>query len=359
MAPVSDMSEGPGWWIASDGKWYPPHLHPSVGVPDGPTSEQPGGSPLDGGAGSDLGPRPAPTDGFSGAPPTPSDGAPAPKHGRRPLAAAMSLVVVVLVIVGAVTIFGSSESAGAKVVNAVTTSLNDGSAHVTVNLTGSAADTNVTGTGSGGIDFSNDALQLHLTVGADGQQEPIDAVYEGGVVYESLPGLGAVAPGKSWLSIDLSSLQKEAAQDPSSGSLGSNPAVMLQMLAQQGNTVVPLGPSTVDGSAVNGYSVTVNPARAEQQIKKAKLPPWMQLAVAGLKVHDLRFKVYVDQSGLLRSMVSQVSESTGAAGNVSFSETLDFSDYGTPVTVTTPPASQVESFEQLLQAAGSQASPSP
>ena len=22
--------EGPDWWIASDGKWYPPELHPSV-----------------------------------------------------------------------------------------------------------------------------------------------------------------------------------------------------------------------------------------------------------------------------------------------------------------------------------------
>jgi hypothetical protein len=25
---VSDVSQGPGWWIASDGKWYPPESHP-------------------------------------------------------------------------------------------------------------------------------------------------------------------------------------------------------------------------------------------------------------------------------------------------------------------------------------------
>ena len=25
---MSDVSQGPGWWIASDGKWYPPELHP-------------------------------------------------------------------------------------------------------------------------------------------------------------------------------------------------------------------------------------------------------------------------------------------------------------------------------------------
>lgn len=27
---MSDISQGPGWWIASDHKWYPPELHPSV-----------------------------------------------------------------------------------------------------------------------------------------------------------------------------------------------------------------------------------------------------------------------------------------------------------------------------------------
>jgi hypothetical protein len=27
---MSDLSRGPGWWLASDGKWYPPNLHPEV-----------------------------------------------------------------------------------------------------------------------------------------------------------------------------------------------------------------------------------------------------------------------------------------------------------------------------------------
>jgi len=31
---MSDNPEGPGWWIASDGKWYPPELHPSVRTED-------------------------------------------------------------------------------------------------------------------------------------------------------------------------------------------------------------------------------------------------------------------------------------------------------------------------------------
>jgi uncharacterized RDD family membrane protein YckC len=35
---MADVSQGPGWWIASDGKWYPPHLHPSAVQPR-PTPE--------------------------------------------------------------------------------------------------------------------------------------------------------------------------------------------------------------------------------------------------------------------------------------------------------------------------------
>ncbi len=27
---MSEISAGQGWWIASDGNWYPPELHPSV-----------------------------------------------------------------------------------------------------------------------------------------------------------------------------------------------------------------------------------------------------------------------------------------------------------------------------------------
>lgn len=27
---MSDQSQGPGWWVASDGRWYPPEQHPST-----------------------------------------------------------------------------------------------------------------------------------------------------------------------------------------------------------------------------------------------------------------------------------------------------------------------------------------
>jgi hypothetical protein len=33
---MSDQSQGPGWWMASDNRWYPPHLHPDYVAPPPP-----------------------------------------------------------------------------------------------------------------------------------------------------------------------------------------------------------------------------------------------------------------------------------------------------------------------------------
>jgi hypothetical protein len=46
---MSDAPQGPGWWQASDGKWYPPEQQPAGGAPSGPPpaygAAGPGGAP--------------------------------------------------------------------------------------------------------------------------------------------------------------------------------------------------------------------------------------------------------------------------------------------------------------------------
>ena len=349
---VSDTSQGPGWWVASDGKWYPPHLHPSVRIP-GP-SEAATGAPIGASAWS------AQTATATATSEEPSRSLATDNPGRHPrtrFAVVTGVVVVILLVVGAVVVFGQAESAGAQVTRAVDTTLDRGSAHISMTLAGRSDGTTLTGSGFGSIDFTRNALRLQMTIGADGQPAvPVTAVYLGGIVYESVPGLDTIAPGKQWISMDLSALQQAQSQNPSSDGLGSNPAVMLQMLAQQGNKVVALGPSTVDGVAVNGYSVTVNPSSVAQQLKKAHLPTWMQQAVAGSTQQNVDIKVFVDTAGLLRSLQMHLTETTGSSGPFSYDETLGLSDYGTPVTVTAPPAVQVEGFQQFLQVVGTRGS---
>ena len=73
---MSDKPEGPGWWIASDGKWYPPELHPTFkdDVRDQPTTPRtvPQQVPV----------QEAPVQGAVQTPPGPTAGDPRPQRGQ-------------------------------------------------------------------------------------------------------------------------------------------------------------------------------------------------------------------------------------------------------------------------------------
>ena len=57
---MSDVSQGPGWWLASDGKWYPPHTAPQATLPPDAGVAYPGyAQPQPGPAAYDQGAAPA------------------------------------------------------------------------------------------------------------------------------------------------------------------------------------------------------------------------------------------------------------------------------------------------------------
>jgi len=57
---MSDASQGPGWWLASDGKWYPPETWTGAPLPTAMPTAMPAGSPLPQTTGGLGGPGPMP-----------------------------------------------------------------------------------------------------------------------------------------------------------------------------------------------------------------------------------------------------------------------------------------------------------
>ena len=286
-----------------------------------------------------------------------------PSHLRRPrrrVVGGLAALVVVAGAAGAAVVVTGGKSAEAAVIDSVNSSMSDRTAHVSMNLAVTTPSATVTGSGTGGIDFSQSAMQLQLTAGVAGQQIQLQALYIAGTVYEQIPDLDQSIPGKSWISLDLSSPASAGSQGSSTFGAGDNPTAMLHLLAQQGNTVVALGSSAIDGTPVQGYAVTLDPAVIRSELAQAKLPSWVSGALAQVNIGQTSMKVYVDGSGLLRRIGIDIAESIASSENVSVDESLDFSDYGAAVNVSPPPSDQVASFEQFLQeaqaAAGSNAS---
>lgn len=45
LGQMSEAPQGPGWWQASDGRWYPPHTHPAYQPPPPPVAPRGSGVP--------------------------------------------------------------------------------------------------------------------------------------------------------------------------------------------------------------------------------------------------------------------------------------------------------------------------
>lgn len=80
---MSDQSQGPGWWVASDGNWYPPESHPDFRPPPPPTSRP-----------TDTPPSSAPLGGWSAPASTPPSSPPKRGATRRLLVLVATAVVV-------------------------------------------------------------------------------------------------------------------------------------------------------------------------------------------------------------------------------------------------------------------------
>jgi hypothetical protein len=275
---------------------------------------------------------------------------------RRTAVKALSVVMTIVVVgVGAFLIFGRGKSADAAVTDAVDSALASKTADLVISGSGGAAGANVTISGTGAIDFGQNALQMSLKISGGPEQITEQAIYLDKTIYFNLGNeIGQVLPGKSWISLDLGQLTQGSAATSlgNGGSFGTDPAAALKVLGQDGNQATDLGSSTVNGVNVEGYAVHVDPAAIKADLAKENLPAWLQQAVKSVSNPNINYKVYVDGSGQLARMTTDTTETVrGLAVNEGI--TMDFTNYGATVNVTAPPVDQVATFQSFLQAAQS------
>lgn len=99
---MSDSSQGEGWWIASDGKWYPPDQVPGPSTPPEPVAAQPpptAVTPL--APPPTRAPDPPPAGGYAAPPPAPGYAAPPPaKKGGNGCLKAFLIVFAIMAVLG-------------------------------------------------------------------------------------------------------------------------------------------------------------------------------------------------------------------------------------------------------------------
>jgi hypothetical protein len=205
----------------------------------------------------------------------------------------------------------------------------------------------VSAAGSGAVDFTNDACQLDVTYSGAAQVAgmQLHELFVGGSFYLSMPAISTVVPGKSWVS---GTTAGTTSITPGS----SDPASVLTLLAQEGDSVRPAGSTAIDGVAVRAYDVEITPNAISRRLRTANLPAGVLQQVKGMFGRSgLHLTVYVGQAtNLIRRITIAMNLSLDGA-TVNGTVTEDLTNYGVPVVINAPPASQVISLQQFEVAA--------
>jgi hypothetical protein len=199
-----------------------------------------------------------------------------------------------------------------------------------------------------------------LTTSIAGQQIQIREV--GQVLYEKLPAAASshLPGGKPWVSVNLNTLVKHvtgASLSELEAGQQEDPANTLSYLKEaSASGLHKVGSATVRGVPTTEYTATIDldKVAAAQPGAVAKA---IKAEEKALGTSSYPISVWVDARHLVRqltyhSTVSPASSPTAgstAGSHATVSATLQFYDFGTPVTVTAPPASQTSDITTLLQ----------
>lgn len=247
---------------------------------------------------------------------------------------------------------------------AATKSENAGGAKMDMTVAASADGKSFTVTAGGVFDQSEGDMTMDLSdvvsqaglPASDGTAE-FRYLQENGdpVVYMSIPFLSSQLPGgASWIKIDLEQAGKSLGVDLDQliNQANQNPAQALDMLRASGS-VTEVGTETVDGVSTTHYKATIDLSQAADKLG-SDAEAWVQRLVNAGAPATIPVDVWIGDDGLIRRLTMDESLATGAqSGDVKV--TIDISDYGTPVNVTAPPASDTIDLTALASQAAAAA----
>jgi hypothetical protein len=208
-------------------------------------------------------------------------------------------------------------------------------------------------TGHGQIDMVSPAFKMTAYMSARGVSLTMDEVIDHGILDIAINANGqtlADLTGKHWVQIPIDSTS--GVDQLQTG----DPVAALQVLRSQGADVRPVGTRIINGVATTGYRVVPTKAAIVAEAKKtlatAGLTP-DQVASLDQEIEHLaapKFIVWIDKAQLARrvTMVMDFGGSVGLSGTIN----MDFTRYGAPVSIAPPPADDVGSFSDFLNAVG-------
>jgi hypothetical protein len=187
--------------------------------------------------------------------------------------------------------------------------------------------------------------RLAMTVESGGQSTAIDTVIDRTVLYiRSAVFQQALPAGKEWVRLDLAQFAKQ--QGVNLGSLvDSNPTPNGALAYLRGSTgeVQDLGKEKVHGAETTHYRTTIDLEQAAKRAKGATKQSLRRVIdVSGVK--KLPVDAWIGDDGYVHKVVYRQYSGKNQSAKI----TMELYDFGSPVTITPPPAATVIDFQKIL-----------
>ncbi|HEY7046094.1 MAG TPA: LppX_LprAFG lipoprotein [Jatrophihabitantaceae bacterium] len=160
---------------------------------------------------------------------------------------------------------------------------------------------------------------------------PVQVIIVDGDVYTK--GLIRGNPSKPWTK------NAGEAKEIASALRQADPRLALKMFSDVG-TLKQVGTETVNGVSATHYSVTVELAKVAAQ--HPELADILKVLIQnGVKTQNVQLWVDSQQRPVRISMSAQLTNPVKPGAKINSTQSVDFTDWGAPVTIQAPPADQV------------------
>lgn len=235
------------------------------------------------------------------------------------------------------------QSPSSALLSAVRSSVSQPSADMAMRVSAALGSKSIQVAGHGTVDLSSNAMQM--TMAFEGVPKlsgtTVSLILLDGTAYVSFPQISTVLPGKSWVAAPATS-------STTSGVQLSNASDLLKMLAAKGAVITKSGVGTIGSTPVTQFRVTIPPGVITSQVQGLGIPASDSAAVQQIAQGGITLQVYITSANQVRRLSMQIAvpaTSSLPAGQESI--VVDFTNYGVPVSINAPPASEVATSQQL------------
>lgn len=230
---------------------------------------------------------------------------------------------------------------------------------MSMNMTGGAQELTISAEGA--LEFPTQKMTMTMDLGDMGAQmgiESMEMISDGETLYMKFPNHEQLQLPTPWMKVNLA----EAAGIPGMESLtqmnNNDPSKSMEVLRGVSDEVEEVGTEDVRGTSTTHYKTTIDIDKALEEVPEDSRED-VEKMFDTFGAETIPMEIWLDEDGLLRRQkltldLTQVEGAAAAGPDAPTEMVMDFElyEFGAPVDVQPPPASEVTDFKDIQPGAG-------